>query len=298
MRQSHNVERQQSNPRFFLYIYIWNKNKKISTLYFSNRKTYINNIIMMEHMVDIKNSSLDYLKKLRNIDGDLEIARRVVENDTATVNYFLGEFSAPILDYVGKNIMKTSGCLVNDKLHYYMEHSGEYYEFIGAKFENNIPQWNKISLYRAKQNKGESEARLYTYVNVITVRHFIALKQKKDKNKWENLDDMPESMTISILKEYEGFDEISLAEEKEEYKELDIAWAKLPERDQLILTYLVIQDANPLDIFDEMIQYVDTKISPDQFSVKQKQDAMSLMKRRAKKHLCNLIVEQRNQKQK
>ena len=253
---------------------------------------------MMEHMVDIKNSSLDYLKKLRNIDGDLEIARRVVENDTATVNYFLGEFSAPILDYVGKNIMKTSGCLVNDKLHYYMEHSGEYYEFIGAKFENNIPQWNKISLYRATQNKGEYEARLYTYVNVITVRHFIALKQKKDKNKWENLDDMPESMTISILKEYEGFDEISLAEEKEEYKELDIAWAKLPERDQLILTYLVIQDANPLDIFDEMIQYVDTKISPDQFSVKQKQDAMSLMKRRAKKHLCNLIVEQRNQKQK
>ena len=64
------------------------------------------------------------------------------------------------------------------------------------------------------------------------------------------------------------------------------------------MTYLVIQDANPLDIFDEMIQYVDTKISPDQFSVKQKQDAMSLMKRRAKKHLADLIIELRNKKKK
>lgn len=253
---------------------------------------------MMKNMTDIRNLSLDYLKKQRCIESDLEIARRVVENDTAAVNYFLGDFSAPILDYIGKQIMNTPGCLVNGEVHYYMEHSGEYYEFIGAKFENTIPTWHKLSLYRATQNKGGTEARLYTYVDVITVRHFIALKQKMDKNKWENLDDMPESMTISILKEYEGFDEISLAEEKEEYKELDIAWAKLPERDQLILTYLVVQDANPLDIFDEMIQYVDTKISPDQFSVKQKQDAMSLMKRRAKKHLCNLIVEQRNQKQK
>ena len=109
---------------------------------------------------------------------------------------------------------------------------------------------------------------------------------------------MPESMSISILKEYNGFDEIWLAEEHEEYKELDIAWSKLPEKDQLILTYLVIQDANPLDIFDEIILYVDTKISPDQFSVKQKQDAMSLMKRRAKKHLADLIIELRNKKKK
>lgn len=248
--------------------------------------------------MDIRMTNLIDLKKMRTVEGDLEIARRVVDNDMVTVNYFLGEFSNPILDYVGKEIMQADGCLLNGDLHYYMEVSGDYYEFIGAKFEKNTPTWHKLSLYRATQNRGGTEARLYTYVNVITVRHFIALKQKMDKNSWENIDDMPESMSISILKEYNGFDEIWLAEEHEEYKEIDIAWSKLPEKDQLILTYLVIQDANPLDIFDEMIQYVDTKISPDQFSVKQKQDAMSLMKRRAKKHLADLIIELKNKKKK
>lgn len=252
----------------------------------------------MGNMVDSRKANLHELKHMRTVEGDLEIARRVVENDTIAVNYFLGEFSNPILDYVGKEIMHADGCHINGDLHYYMEVSGDYYEFIGAKFEKNTPTWHKLSLYRATQNRGGTVARLYTYVNVITVRHFIALKQKMDKNSWENIDDMPESMSISILKEYNGFDEIWLAEEHEEYKELDIAWSKLPEKDQLILTYLVIQDANPLDIFDEMIQYVDTKISPDQFSVKQKQDAMSLMKRRAKKHLADLIIELRNKKKK
>lgn len=252
----------------------------------------------MGNMVDIRKANLHELKHMRTIEGDLEIARRVVENDTIAVNYFLGEFSNPILDYVGKEIMHADGCHINGDLHYYMEISGDYYEFIGAKFEKNTPTWHKLSLYRATHNRGGTEARLYTYVNVITVRHFIALKQKMDKNKWENIDDMPESMSISILKEYNGFDEILLAEEYEEYKELDIAWSKLPERDQLILTYLVIEDMNPLDIFDEMIQYVDTKLPPEDFTIKQKQDAMSLMKRRAKKHLADLIIELRNNKKK
>ena len=79
------------------------------------------------------------LKKMRTVEGDLEIARRVVENDTIAVNYFLGEFSNPILDYVGKEIMHADGCHINDDLHYYMAVSGDYYEFIGAKFEKNTP---------------------------------------------------------------------------------------------------------------------------------------------------------------
>ena len=65
---------------------------------------------------------------------------------------------------------------------------------------------------------------------------------------------------------------------------------------KLILKYLVIEDRNPIEIFDEMIQYVETTIPPEQYTRKQKQDAMSLMKRRAKLHLRMLIVEQRKQK--
>ena len=110
------------------------------------------------------------------------------------------------------------------------------------------------------------------------------------------VNDEAESMSISILKEYDGFDDISFEEDDTKYKELEAAWEKLPERDQLILKYLVIEDRNPLEIFDEMIQYVETTIPSEQYTRKQKQDAMSLMKRRAKLHLRMLIVEQRKQK--
>ena len=241
-------------------------------------------------------ASLNYLKKLQTVEGDLEIGKRVVNNDKPTVYYFLGEFSIPFLDYIGGEIMKLEGCYINGVLCFYSTISSEYYEFIGAKFIENKPTWHKVSLYKGIKNKGEKEARLYTYINTITVRHFINVKRKLDKNKEKSLDDMPESMSISILKEYDGFDEISLEEDDSKYKELEVAWEKLPERDQLILKYLVIEDRNPIEIFDEMIQYVETTIPPEQYTRKQKQDAMSLMKRRAKLHLRMLIVEQRKQK--
>ena len=245
---------------------------------------------------NLEEVSLSYLKKLQTVEADLEIARRVVSNDKLSVNYFLGEFSIPFLNYIGGVIMQLEGCYINRELCFYSSISSEYYEFIGAKFIDNVPTWHKVSLYKGIINKGEKKARLYTYINTITVRHFINVKKKLDKNKEKSLDDMPEYISISILKEYDGFDEISLEEDNSKYKELDAAWEKLPERDQLILKYLVIEERNPLEIFDEMIQYVVTTIPPEQYSRKQKQDAMSLMKRRAKLHLRMLIVEQRKQK--
>lgn len=245
---------------------------------------------------NLQNVPLSYLIKLQNVEGDLEIAKRVVMNDKFAVRYLLDEFSRPFLDYIGGEIMKREGCYVNGMLCYYPSVSTEFFEFIGAKFIEGVPTWHKVFLYKGIKNKGTKEARLYTYINTITVRHFIALKKKQDKNKEKSFDDMLESLTVSILKEYDGFDEISLTEDPKEYKELDIAWSKLPKRDQLILKYLVIEELDPLEIFDEMIQYVQTTIDPKQFTKKQKQDAMSLMKQRAKDHLRKLIVELKKQR--
>ena len=50
---------------------------------------------MINRIEDIECANLNYLKKLQTVEGDLEIAKRVVNNDTITVNYFLGEFSFP-----------------------------------------------------------------------------------------------------------------------------------------------------------------------------------------------------------
>ena len=251
----------------------------------------------MELIIDnLETAPLYHLKKLQSVEADLEIARRVVNNDKAAVQYFLGNFSIPFLDYIGKTIMKLDGHYIDDVLCFYPDIAGEYYEFIGAKFVDQKPTCHKVSLYKGIKNKGEKEARLYTYINTITVRHFVALKKKSDKKDEKNYEDMPEYMSISILKDYEGFDEISFDKDDPRFLELDAAWRKLPEKYRLILTYLVIEDRKPIEIFDEMIQYVDTHIPPEQYTRKQKQDAMALMKQYAKRCLRNIILEQRIQK--
>lgn len=246
-------------------------------------------------MHNLTKVNFDCLKQIQSVEADLEMARRIVNNDDLSVNYFLSDFSMPFLEYIGREIMKMEGCYINGTLCFYAGVSSEYYEFIGAKFIDGKPTWHKVSLYEGLKNKGHKEARLYTYISTITVRHFIDVKKKINKNKEKNLDDMPESASISILKKYDGFDEIILEEDDTKHKELVTAWKKLPERDQLVLKYLVIEDRNPLEIFDEMIQYVETTIPAEQYTKKQKQDAMSLMKRRAKLHLRMLMTEQRKQ---
>lgn len=244
---------------------------------------------------NLKLAALNYLIKQQTVECDLEIARRVENNEEQAVHYFLGEFSIPFLNYIGKEIMKNEGIYINGTLHFYPSITGRYYEFIGAPFIENIPRWHKVSLYKGIKNKGPKEARLYTYINTITVRHFIALKKQQNKIAEKNIDNTPESLSISILKEYDGFDEISLEEDNPKYKELDAAWTELPQRDKLILKYLVMEERNPLEIFDEMILYVETTIPLEQYTKKQKQNAMSIMKQRAKRHLRQLIIKQRKQ---
>lgn len=231
----------------------------------------------------IEDVSLKYIKKLQSVEGDLEIARRVVKNDKAAVNYFIGEFSNPFLDYIGAEIMKRDGIYINGVLRHYPSICGEYYEFIGARFIGNIPEWHKVDLY-----KGKNDSRLYSYVNTITVRFFVELRKKELKKEEFSFISLSENENISILLKYDGFDADSL--ENRETSEIDWAWNQLPERDRLILQYLVIEERKAIDVFDLMIPYIKMTTSPDLLSVKQRQDAMSLLKQRAKNHLRKLII--------
>ena len=241
---------------------------------------------------DIKEASLGYLRKLQSIEGDLEIARRVISNDKQTVNYFLDEFSRPFLDYIGGEIMKRDGVCMHNIWCYYPTVYAEYFEFIGARFIEKIPEWHKVSLYKGIKNNGGKDARLYTYINTITVRYFIAIKKKEDKIKEIVGDNLLETVDVNILKEYDGFDEIVLEEEAyHEDAALKWAWERLEKREQLILQYLVIEGLKPLDVFDTMVSYINTNLNPQLYSKKQKQDAMSLLKQRAKVHLRKLIIE-------
>ena len=239
---------------------------------------------------DLSTANMECLKNQQCLEADLEIARRIVENDKAAVDYFLTKLSIPFLDYIGKNIMYFTGVYINGALRYYPCVSGEYYEFIGAQFTDGEPTWHKISLYKGLCNKGYKNARLYSYVSAITLRHFVNVKKKE--NKEISLDELLENKEIAILREYNGFDEISLEDVTgSSNTELSLAWSKLPRRDQLILKYLVIDELNPLDIFDEMSRYINTRRDVTSFTKRQKQDAMSNLKLRAQAHLRKLILE-------
>ena len=107
---------------------------------------------------NLETAPLSCLKKLKTVEADLEIAKRVVNNDKQSVHYFLGEFSIPFLDYIGREIMKEEGCYINGILCFYTDVSSQYYEFIGAKFIDKKPTWHKVTLYKGIKNKGEKFA--------------------------------------------------------------------------------------------------------------------------------------------
>lgn len=57
-------------------------------------KNTFNIDFMNVSLSDMNSLSFDVLKKMQDVNADLEIARRVVKNDSLAVNFFLEEFSA------------------------------------------------------------------------------------------------------------------------------------------------------------------------------------------------------------
>lgn len=245
---------------------------------------------------------LDALKKMQSIDADLMIASRITAGDQQAINYLLGDFSAGFLDYIASAIMHRQPVCTGGAWHYYPTVTSEFYEFIGAAFVDGCPTWHKIGLYSGIATRGQRQARLYTYVSTITVRHFVHLKQKEDRQNAMTAKNisatMHENADIDTLLKYDGFDEINPDTLCDEESEFDWAWNRLPEKDRKTLTCLVVEERDTLEAFDLLAEYIDTDTPTSAYTRKQRQDAMSSMKRRAKKHLRQLIVEYRKKQKK
>ena len=97
----------------------------------------------------------------RTADVDLEFAGRIVKNDQEAVDYFIGDFSHPILNYIYANVL----WLKSDP-DVYQELSGDYYLFIAAPFAP-LAGWSKIKAYKGKNN-----AKLYSYVSKMASNYF------------------------------------------------------------------------------------------------------------------------------
>lgn len=205
-------------------------------------------------------------------DADLELARRVVINDAPSVNYYMGEFSDRIVDYVTKAIYKGK------------DPRSDMYVILSSPLQSDgTPAWHRVGLYRAY--KGCS---LQTYTRNICIRELIKL-EKKEKAKNSTTEFLDFLDYESLLKCESSTDEISDEEKKLMFHKVKEAYLKLNVRDRLVIKLLVIEKHSALEVFEQLSPYMHPKVkkgeTPEEviamWTNKQKQDAISLMKGRA-----------------
>lgn len=218
------------------------------------------------------------MKKDPDYSANKELANRVVQNNSEAVNYFLTDLSEPIVKHIEFDIMKR-------------DVYGDYYIFISAPInEESIPQWKKVSQY-----KGEN-CQLNTYVSCIACRHFCKIAQKEKEDNLRN-GDMIEYVDYESLLGYDYHDE----EESETSIRMRKAYNNLSEKDREVLRLLLIENKSGIDAFPALSQYITPKAKEgmtseqvkESWSIKQRQDAMSLLKGRALDHLKRQFLKAR-----
>ena len=239
---------------------------------------------MEDYIYNLSEMSLKELKKMLSNDPDYlankEIARRVVLNEVTVVNYYLGPMNEGLVS----------------KLNSVMGHDtySDLYLFLGYPFDERtgVPEWHRVSLYDAR------DCTLKSYTSRIACRHFykIANKEKKVRER------------ESELLEFRDYESLLKCDQPESdgdtiiEKRMKIAFEKLKERDQKVLQYLVIDKMHGLDAYNLLDSFIHPHakdgLSGDEikasWTLKQKQDVVSLMKGRALKRLACIFNELKN----
>ncbi len=204
-----------------------------------------------------------YLEDDSTREANLETARRITLNYEAVVNYYLSEMSQDIVAQIDKLLGRNT--------------LSEYYEFLSKPIIERIPQWRAVSLYNAKNS-----CTLKGYTSKITIRHFqkIATKEKVQQQK-----------STGWL-EYKDYESLLLCDQENSCSDdIRTVWVKkayqqLSERDQLIILYTVIEKLPAIEVYEELESMIHPKpkdgMTSDEikanWSIKRKQDAISLLK--------------------
>ena len=201
-----------------------------------------------------------------------ELAKRVVANEPKGVHYYLSMMGTLIMEYIERSIM-------------HRDITAEYYVFLSYPFDKqeDRPLWHRVDLYKG------IDCLLSSYTSKITCRYFCKLANKEKKRK-ENEGELLEYVDYESLLKCEAM--------PEEGEDLQIqcvrqAYLKLPERYRCVLRYLVIDKMPALDAFPLLSPFVHPRpkggLTSDEvkasWTVKQRQDALSLLKGYALKHL-------------
>jgi len=200
-----------------------------------------------------------------------EFSRRVVDNQPPVVNYYLGEISKDLIRKInvvmGRNVF------------------AEYYIFLSDPFDEKTGKsnWHRVSLYDAR------DCSLKSYTARIALRHFYkeARKEKRIRDIQRELIDYYDYESLLDCDQPEA--EIDNLDQKR----MKRAFNLLSERDKKVLTCLVIDKMSGIDAYFHLEPFVHPRPAngmtseeiKSAWSLKQKQDVVSLMKGRALKRL-------------
>lgn len=166
--------------------------------------------------------------------------------------YFFEVKCKPFLQYIASTIFGS-----NDT----KEIIGEFYQFLS---KNN---WHVLQLYKKRNG-----ASLGSYLSQCAVHHFLAIKRREQATLSISMDN-PE-----IIKELSQFTQDEETEQPPVWK----AFARLNERDRIILRLIVIEEKSALEAADSIWPHVKSS-NKDWRSLppKRVQDTIAMLKKRA-----------------
>ena len=254
--------------------------------------------------------------KFNDLSDDLVFVRRVIGNEKEMVKFFLTDYSKPLLEYVGKSILKLPPMeIYHPEGHAFTEYSYSlgcsslYYKFIAEAFPEQelfVPQWDKLRYFEQSPR-----SRFTTYLNVITTRYFYRhhpdtfddisddeRKNNGERRKNKNIEaeqlssyDDSERLYLLLCMKLQGKDEDVLFTEAM-FDELEVARKMLKEQYVKVVEYCYFSDISTMKIVELMKDYFET--SPEKLSRKDIQTRISQWKNRAIASLTNIILSDKN----
>lgn len=200
------------------------------------------------------------------------LARMVVANEPKAVHYYLTDIGMPIMKHIEYSIM-------------HRDITAEYYIFLSSPFdkEEERPLWHRVDLYKG------INCLLSSYTSNIACRHFCKLANKERKYR-ESEGELLEYVDYESLLRCESVPD---DEEGCQIQCVREAYKMLSERYRCVLRCLVIDKMSALDAFPILSPFIYPRAKDglsseevkDGWSDKQRQDALSLLKGYALKHL-------------
>ena len=211
-----------------------------------------------------------------NVEANLKFAQEVVNGDSLHQYYFFGEFSKPILSWI---IVHALYKPYTDKAE--REITGQYYEFVAGPFKDCIPQWHQLKWY-----KGINNEKLHSWLKRNGCQSFRKdkIKAEKEFGKLSQLLEFKDYRTLNDVEDNEYLADEQLVKEQR----LQAAWGMLSEKDQEVLTLMVIKELHWSESWDLLNKHMNPRTGREAMLTwipKQKQDALAILKKRAIEHL-------------